>query len=162
MDGTGVVQFAAAHLMPRVSRNSDQSRTAVVRQALAATTGRARGRTRFRYRDGIEGVELYAQAAQLDGYLIVVAVTDHAPWERDFTLPLARTGPRPSSRICAHPECGGEFTSFERPCARCGVPTCPACGRCGCVPTVKEKTCPGCWTRYPLAYFDGDRCKDCA
>lgn len=87
MDGAGVVQFAAAHLMPHVSRNSDQSRTAVVRQALAATTGRACGRTRFRYRDDIEGAELYAQAAQLDGYLIVVAVTDHA---RSLPFPQPR------------------------------------------------------------------------
>lgn len=164
LDGDGTVQFAASHLMPRPARGSDQSSTLVIARALTepAGRGRARGRTRLRYRDGIEGDELYAQAAPIDGYLIVVAVTDHAPWESGFTLPAERTGPRAAWRICEHPECGHEFRSFDAPCARCVVPTCPECRRCRCAPAVKETPCPGCSIVYPPSYFDGDRCRDCA
>lgn len=162
LNGAGIVQFAAVHLMPRLARGSDQSPTQVVGQALSTTGGRARGRIRLRYRDGIEGDELYAQAAPMDGLLVVVAVTDHAPWESGFTLPIAQTGPRASSRICVHAECGDEFQSFDPPCTRCGTPTCPACGRCACAPAVKEKPCPGCFQVLPLRFFDGDRCQNCA
>lgn len=163
LDAAGSVQFAASHHLPRPARGSDQSGSPVITRALT-TLGpiRAHGRTRLRYRDGIQGDELYAQAAPMDGYLLVVAVTDHAPWERGFTLPIAQTGPRASWRICEHPECGHEFRSFAAPCARCGVPTCPECGRCRCAPAVKEKTCPGCFQILPLRFFDGDRCRDCA
>jgi Zn-dependent peptidase ImmA (M78 family) len=162
LDGAGIVQFAAAHLMPRPLRDSDQHRAHVVAQALSTTSRRAHGLMRLRYRDGIEGDELYAQAAPVDGFLVVVAVTEHPPWERGFTLPIAQTGPRASARICVHPECGHEFTSFDRPCVRCGAPACPACGRCACAPVVKEKPCPGCFQILPLRLFDGDRCQDCA
>jgi hypothetical protein len=93
---------------------------------------------------------------------VVVAVTENPPWEDTFTLPLAQTGPRGSWRICGHPECGHEFAAFTPPCARCAQPSCPQCDRCGCVPAVKERSCPGCFTVYPHTYFDGDRCRDCA
>ena len=164
LDREGTVQFAASYLLPRPARGSDQSAAPVIRDALtsAAGRGRARGRTRLRYRDGIEGDELYAQAAPMDGYLVIVAVTDHAPWETGFNLPIAQTGPRATWRICVHPECGDEFQTFEPPCARCGTPTCPECGRCRCAPAVKEQRCPRCFTVYPPSYFDGDRCRDCA
>lgn len=164
LDAEGIVQFAASHLLPRPARGSDQSGAPVIARALTTPTGqgRAQGRTRLRYRDGIEGDELYAQAAPMDGYLVVVAVTDHAPWEAGFTLPIAQTGPRAAWRICEHLECGHEFRSFDAPCARCGVPTCPECSRCRCAPAVKEKPCPNCFTVYPLSYFDGDRCRNCA
>jgi hypothetical protein len=164
LDGEGIVQFAASHLMPRPARGSNQSHAPVIGQALTDLTGRgrARGRARLRYRDGIEGDELYVQAAPIDGYLVVVAVADHAPWEHGFTLPLAQTGPRAIWRICEHFECGREFRTFDAACARCGVPACTECRRCRCAPAVKEKPCPGCFTVYPLTYFDGDRCRDCS
>jgi Zn-dependent peptidase ImmA (M78 family) len=62
LDSDGAVQFAASHLMPRPTRGSNQSAAPVVAQALTdpAGRGRARGRTRLRYRDGIEGDELRA------------------------------------------------------------------------------------------------------
>ena len=150
--------------MPRPVRGSDQSGAPVIARALTAATGRGRaqGRIRLRYRNGIEGDELFAQAAPIDGYLVVVAVTDNAPWKTGFTLPLAQTGPRAAWRICEHPECGMEFRSFEIPCGQCELPTCPECRRCRCAPAVKERQCLGCFTVYPQSYFDGDHCRDCA
>jgi hypothetical protein len=164
LDSEGTVQFAASHLMPRPARGSDQSAAPVIAQALTDLTGRgrARGRTRLRYRNGIKGDELYAQAAPMDGYLVVVAVTDHAPWESGFTLPIAQTGPQATWLICGHSECSHEFRSFDAPCTRCRVIACPDCGRCQCAPAVKEKQCPKCFTIYPLRYFDGDLCRGCA
>lgn len=165
LDADGTVQFAASHLLPRPARGSDQRGIPVLAQALTATGhGRARGRTRLRYRDGIEGDELYAQAAPIDGYLVLVAVTERAPWETGFTLPIAQTGPRGRWLICEQPECGHEFQTFEAPCARCGTPTCPECGRCRCAPAVKEKTCSRCGLRLPARLFDGasTRCRDCS
>jgi Zn-dependent peptidase ImmA (M78 family) len=165
LDNDGTVQFAATHQLPRPTRDSDQSHAEVVSRALSTTNGRARGRNRFRYRDGIEGDELYAQAAPMDGYLVLVAVTERPPWEHGFTLPIAQTGPQASSYICARPECGSEFDSYDRPCPRCRTPKCPECGAsCGCALTVKEKTCQGCFRLLPLRYFDtdSDRCQDCA
>jgi hypothetical protein len=164
LNESGIVQFASSYLLPRPARDSDQSAAAVIARALTSPTGRGRasGRLRLRYRDDIEGDELYAQAAPMDGYLIVVAVTDHAPWESGFTLPIAQTGPRGRWRICVHPECGHEFQSFEAACPRCETPSCPECGRCECARAMKEKQCPVCFTVYPQSYFDGDRCRDCA
>jgi Zn-dependent peptidase ImmA (M78 family) len=164
LDADGVLQFAASHLMPRPARGSDQSRAPVIARALTTATGRgrARGRTRLRYRDGIQGDELYAQAVPMDGYLVVVAVTDHAPWEGGFVLPIAQTGAEAPWRTCEHLECGREFQSFDASCTRCGVPACPECGRCGCPPAVPEKRCSKCFTVYPLSYFEGDHCRECA
>jgi hypothetical protein len=166
LDPEGTVQFAASHLKPRPVRGSDQSSAEVIRQALSNPTGqgRARGRTRLRYRNGIEGDELYAQAAPMDGYLVVVAVTDHAPWEIGFTLPIAQTGPTAAGRICVHPECGEHFQTFEGSCARCNTPKCTSCGRCDCAPAVKERDCTRCGLRLPARLFDGDadRCRDCS
>ncbi|SDO02792.1 protein of unknown function [Klenkia soli] len=166
LDAEGTVQFAASHLMPRPGRGSDQSSAEVIRHALGNPTGqgRSRGRTRLLYRNGIQGDELYAQAAPMDGYLLVVAVTDHAPWETGFTLPIAQNGPAAAWRICVRPECGEEFRTFEGPCARCGNHTCTKCGRCACAPAVKERDCTRCGLRLPARLFDGaaNRCRDCS
>ena len=164
LDRGGVVQFAAAHQLPRPARDSDQHHAEVVSRALSTMNGRARGRVRFRYRDRIEGDELFAQAVPIDGFLVVVAVTERPPWEEGFTLPITQSGPQPSSWVCAQPECGSDYTSYEPACARCGTPPCPECGRCACRPAVKEKTCQGCYQVLPARYFapDSDRCRDCA
>lgn len=164
LDRDGAVQFAAAHQMPRPARDSDQCHVEVISGALSTMSRRACGRARFRYRDGIEGDELYAQAAPMDGYLVVVAVTERPPWEHGFILPIAPTGPQAPSYICVRPECGIEFDSYDRPCPRCGAPECADCGACGCAPTVKERTCQGCFQVLPLRCFDpgSSYCKDCA
>lgn len=162
LDQDGTVQFAAAHLLPPVPRGFQQEASPLVRRALEEG-GRARGRVQFSYRDGIRGDDLYAQAAPVDGgYTVVVAVTEHPPWEDTFTPPLASTGPVAPTWTCPHSGCGEEYSTFTRPCPRCATPTCPHCQRCTCIPAVKEQRCTSCFLVHPASYFDGDRCLDCA
>jgi len=161
LDPLGVLQFAAAHDLPRVPRGSDQSAIPVVREALRSTTHSAVGQTRFLYRDRIAGTELYAQAADIRGYIVIVAVTLHPPWERRWRPPLPETAPEPGAWACPHVECGQEFETFKPSCPNCHVPRCPACNRCACESRVSEKMCPDCFLVYPGAFFDGDRCKNC-
>jgi hypothetical protein len=160
LDGT--VSFAASTGLPPLARGSQQNNVGTVREA-SSRSGRATGWTRLRYRDGILGDELHAQVVPMDGYLLLVAVTDSAPWET-FSLPSPRPGPVAATWICEHPECGHEFHSFEPRCSRCKRPTCPECGRCRCAPRVRERTCTGCFRRLPASLFTGSatRCQDCA
>lgn len=160
LDPVGEMFFAAASGMPPLGKGGDQSRVEVIARGLR--TGNSRGRGRFFYRDGILGDELFIQTAAMDGYLVVVAVTDHAPWETTFVLPSRDVGPRARSYECADPTCGTTYFSYEKRCERCGVPPCTACGRCSCTPNVAEKTCTSCWLMKPAAFFDGDVCGDCA
>jgi hypothetical protein len=159
LDGDGKVFFSAPHGMPPLRKGSDQSRVDVVARGLNAGSGRGRGR--FVYRDGIEGDELFMQAANMDGYLVVVAVTDRAPWE-GFALPSREVGPRGSNYECADPACGATYVSFEPRCERCNVAPCTQCGRCSCTVAVTERTCTACWLVKNAAGFEGDVCGDCA
>lgn len=163
LDRDGQVMFAAGHGLPPVRRGSDQGRVAVVRDAYGRSGWRSRGRTQLAYRDGILGEELYAQTAEIGGYLLVVTVTDHAAWER-FAPPARQAGPVGRSWTCEHAECGQLFRTFERPCGSCGAPACPACGRCNCAPVVAERRCDSCFLVLPATLFAGDatRCRDCA
>jgi hypothetical protein len=162
LNSDGTVSFAASMGLPPVKRASQQGDIGTVRDAFRRS-GRATGRTRLRYRDGILGEELHAQVVPMDGYLLLVAVTDSAPWET-FSLPSVRTGPVATAWVCEHPDCGHEFRSFDPHCSRCHRPTCPDCGRCGCEPRVRERTCAGCFQRLPASLFAGssDLCRDCA
>jgi hypothetical protein len=162
LDAGGAVSFAASLGLPPLIRGSRQETAATVREAYSRA-GRATGRTRLRYRDGILGDELHAQVVPMGGYLLLVAVTDAAPWET-FSLPSPRPGPVAAARICEHPDCGHEFRSFDAPCSRCARPACPECGRCSCEPRVRERTCAGCFQRLPASLFTGSsaRCYDCA
>jgi hypothetical protein len=162
LDAAGVVQFAAAHLLPPVRRESDQADIPLVRDALFGRARSARGRTRLIYRDGIQGQELYGQVADIGGYLVLVAVTDHAAWETGFHLPSPDAGPQGRDWICER--CGDEFTTFDRPCPRCSAPRCRGCGQCSCAPTVAERKCERCNLVLPPSIFEGasTRCRDCA
>jgi hypothetical protein len=161
LDSQGDVQFAAAHGLPPVRRGSSQARIPVVGDALTNGRHRARGHTRVAYRDGIAGGELYAQAADIGGYLLVVAVTDRAPWER-FAPPSRDEAPSGQEWTCE--QCGHEFVTFQPPCRRCGAPTCPDCGRCNCAARVEERRCDGCSLVLPARLFAGtaSRCRDCS
>ncbi|MEV4415591.1 ImmA/IrrE family metallo-endopeptidase [Catellatospora sp. NPDC049609] len=161
LDADGAVSFAASLGLPPLARGSRQDTAATVRDALSRA-GRATGRTRLHYRDGILGEELHAQVVPMDGYLLLIAVTDAAAWDT-FTLPSRDPGPRAATRICEHPDCGHEFQAFESPCSRCARRVCPECGRCGCAPRVREKTCAGCFQRLPASVFTGTsaRCNEC-
>lgn len=160
LDSDGHLAFAASHGLPPLRRGSNQGQVPVVRTALSGA-GRAQGRGRLAYRDGILGDELYLQTADMDGYTLAVAVTDLAPW-KSFAPSAREAGPEPSEYTCAH--CGEDFPSFQRACARCGSAPCPDCGRCGCAPHVPERLCTVCFLHHPPAMFDGDssRCRDCS
>jgi len=161
LDPAGHVEFAVAHGLPPVRRGSGQAHIPVVREALANGRLRSRGRTRLAYRDAITGAELWAQAADMGGYLVVVAVTDRAPWE-SFAPPSRQQTPTGRTWICEH--CEHEFVTFDGPCRRCSTPVCPDCGRCGCPFRTEERLCDKCSLVLPARMFDGDsaRCRDCA
>lgn len=164
LDHTGALQFRSAHGVPPVPLGVDLSKIEVVRQALGAGNATRKGRTRLVYRDGHQGEELFAQAGDLEGYLVVVAMTDRPPWEDKFVLPSRETGPVARMWVCEQPGCAAEFESFETTCPRCKLPECPECGGCGCAPTVAERKCPGCNMVYPERFFDrgSERCQECA
>jgi hypothetical protein len=161
LDPTGTVSFAASAGLPPVRRGSDQSEIGTVREALARQ-GRASGRARLRYRDGINGDQLYAQVVPMGGYLLLVAVTDTAPWE-SFSLPPKETGPQGADWLCPHSDCAHEFTAFQAPCPKCSHPHCPECERCACQSRVTERMCTGCFQVLPTAVFfnNSDKCDEC-
>ncbi|WP_395297164.1 ImmA/IrrE family metallo-endopeptidase [Kitasatospora hibisci] len=160
LDRAGRLAFGASHGLPPLPRGSLQSDIPVVDRA-AAGSGRAQGRTRVRYRDGILGRELHTDIAPMDGYLVAVLVADSAPW-RAFTPPTPDTGPRSREYICAN--CDEEYHSFEPACPRCHVPSCPECGRCTCPSRVAERLCPNCFTLHPPRMFSpgSDLCLNCS
>jgi hypothetical protein len=155
----GAVFFSSSRELPPLRRGSDQSGTPVIGRGLVS--GSSRGRGRFTYRDGIEGQELFIQTAAMDGFLLAVAVTDHAPWE-GFALPSRDHGPRAGSYECANPACGATYTTFDVRCPRCQVPPCTDCGRCACEPALAERICTSCWLVKPVASFAGEICADCS
>jgi hypothetical protein len=163
LDADARVVFGASHGLPPLRRGSDQSGAALITDAINRASRRGTGRARLTYRDGIQGDELYAQIAPIDGYLLAVLVLDSAPW-RTFAPPPAAPGPRATWRICEWPDCEHHFQAFSRPCEKCGAPPCPECGRCACAPKVAERTCPRCNLVQPASMFanaDGP-CRDCS
>jgi Zn-dependent peptidase ImmA (M78 family) len=161
LDDAGTVEFAASHGLPPVRRGSAQGQVPVIRDALRDPRRHATGRTSVSYRDGIRGGELYAQATDMGGHLLVVAVTNSAPWQR-FSPPSRDDGPKARSWTCE--QCGHEFEAFGRHCAGCGAPTCPECSRCSCGPRVEERRCDSCFLVLPARLFTGQsqRCVDCS
>lgn len=161
LDPAGQVEFAAAHGLPPVRRGSSQARIPVVRDALTNGRLRGRGRTRLTYRDGISGAELWAQATEMGNYLLVVAVTDRAPWET-FAPPSRDQAPTGRTWICGH--CEHEFITFDSPCRRCHNAACPECGRCSCPSRIEERQCDKCSLVLPARMFEGTsaRCRDCS
>lgn len=156
----GEVFFSSARDLPPLRRGSDQSADLVIERGL--TNGRSCGRGRFTYRDGIQGQELFVETVAFDGdLLLVVAVTDSAPWE-GFALPSRDTRPHAATYECSDLACGATYTSWEQRCSRCSVPPCTECGRCACVTTAAERQCMSCFLVQPSAEFVGDRCADCA
>jgi len=171
LDEADHVQFSSSRSLFPLRRRSDQSKVSVVRRARASLRGGGNGRvtdndTRFTYLDGaFEGESLYAQAAAFDnGYVVVVAVLEKPPWADAFVMPKAQTGPSTRWHLCERPGCGHEFWAWNGSHELCGVPKCPECGYCGCVPgRVAERDCPGCFLRHPEAMFENgsELCRDC-
>lgn len=163
LDGNGLVSFSASRELPPLRRGSDQSQSTIIRTALQNNRRVTEGPTAFFYRDGIRGEELHAQAADMGGMLVVVAVTEGASWLK-LSLPKWDAGPKGVYRICEHSDCGREFRSFEKPCEGCRVQKCPDCGRCKCGTRLKEKTCSNCFMVKAAHLFDpkSAECRDCA
>ena len=157
LDANGCVVIDATAGEPRVTRGTDLSAAPAVARALAAPEHRATGRLQYPYGGRWMGAELYAQIGDLDGHLVVVAVTDHAPWV-SFS-PTAAHGPTRTWWSCEH--CPNEFPIAENTCGRCKSPKCPECGGCRC--SVREQTCTSCFLVRPAAMFAGKstECTEC-
>ncbi|HTC69108.1 MAG TPA: ImmA/IrrE family metallo-endopeptidase [Acidothermaceae bacterium] len=161
LNADGTVALDATHGLPPARRGSDQGDIPVVRDALGRPQHSGTGMTRLAYRDGILGDELYIQVADMDGFLVAVLVTDHAPWEK-FAPPSADVGPRTRWWTCEH--CGETFQTFDPSCPTCRAPNCTACGRCNCRSKLAERTCTKCYLVLPASRFVGDavQCEDCS
>lgn len=161
LDPTGKVTFGESNGLPPVRRGADQSAIPVVAQTFADPSRAHTGRTAIAYRDHITGTDLFAQAKPIgSGFVVLVAVTDHAPWDvGEFQLPAVDTGPRAQWWTCEN--CEHEFPAFGERCTRCGAPECPECGLCAC-PPQRERLCMECYLKLPLAMFDltSDRCRE--
>ena len=104
---------------------------------------------------------LYAQATNLDGYVLIVAVVDGAPWE---ALALSSRAPTVLGGWHSCAICGNVFKSWdEAPCEICGTIKCPDCGRCDCPSRVVERKCVSCNMIKPAQFFVTDNliCIDC-
>lgn len=156
----GLVEFCATRGLPPLRRRSDQSRTEIVAAMRGTSTSSVARRTRFEYRDGIRGAELWAQAARVGAeYWIVVAAESSVPWEK-LALPsfdVQVTGRWYECEFCHH-----GWMNFSA-AHDCGTPVCPECDRCGCRHALKERTCPDCGLVKPVHLFDPGAkvCRDC-
>lgn len=158
IDDYGAVDFAASHLEPRLSRGI-QSDAEILKAWATSNRRSVETKTRFTYRNGIQGQELYAQATAIDGYTVVVAVVDNAPWER---LALSSTADKLVARWHTCERCDYLFQVWAR-CEVCRQPRCPECDWCDCRALLREKTCAACGLRKSIHLFPAgkDICVDC-
>jgi hypothetical protein len=161
LNADGEVHFCAPHGLPPVPFGSDEGNVPLIKTAWNRPNWQASGMTRFIYRDGIRGEELHAQTFDMDGYLLIIAVTNRAPGAR-FTPPSRDIGPAARWWTCE--QCGHEFPTFERSCQHCRAPHCPDCGRCNCRSRVSEQRCSRCGLTLPARMFatGSTICTECA
>lgn len=159
LDGE-TVQFSASFGEPPLRRGSDQSASGIVRarsrSALPLVTA---DESRFVYRDGIKGTPMYAQAADIGGYTVVVAVAHQAPW-RAISLPLRDRPIATTWQTCGR--CDHSFQVWGKRCDTCRAGFCPECGKCDCESRVAELTCGSCFLKKPAHVFTGKLCDECA
>lgn len=162
LDSSGKISFSKSVGTLPLRRGLDQSRSTIataIRDSDAPVVNR---RTTFEFARGQVTEEYYAQATDLGGYTVVIAVADGAPWE---AISLSSTA-APSYRTwneCEH--CGALTNVFEvEACSICGKPQCRDCGRCACPSRVSEQLCNECFVVKPAHLFsaDGTPCSDCA
>jgi hypothetical protein len=161
LDTEGHVAFSASHVEFPLRRGSDQSQSEIFLSFLNSTARSTRTKTRFFYRDDYRGPELYAQATSLEGFVLVVAVADSAPWET-LALSSRSTAVLGGWHTCIH--CGWVFRMGGTiPCEICSVEKCPECGRCECPSRVAERLCPSCNVIKPAHLFPTTStvCIDC-
>jgi hypothetical protein len=160
LDTDGIVDFSASHIEFPLRRGVAQTDAAVMKAFANRSFQIASARSRFAYRNGAKGPELYAQAAEMHGYTVIVAVSDGAPWER-MSLSSREEVVVGGWHTC--PQCGHDFRSWDR-CESCLVPKCPECGRCNCPSLLRERECTNCHLVKGTHLFpkDGELCEDCA
>jgi hypothetical protein len=161
LDENDAVQFSSSKGELPLARGRDQSGTAIVRAMHESNRQTISVRDqRFSYRDGIVGEALYAQATNLGGYTVVVAVAHNAPWET-ISLSSQSAGPRASWQTCG--SCDHIFPVWGDRCPQCGAGYCPECGKCDCPSRVVERLCTSCFILKPAQNFPSseDVCSEC-
>ncbi|GGR27423.1 hypothetical protein GCM10010196_21270 [Agromyces mediolanus] len=157
----GTVEFCATRGLPPLRRGSNQQTAEIVRALRVATQNTVERLTRFQFRDGIRGAELWAQAARAgNGYWFVVAAESGVPWKQ-LALPSFEAEVTGRWHVCEF--CGHGWMNFSR-AHDCGTPICPECTRCGCRNALKERLCSGCGFIQPAHLFNegSSVCRDCA
>lgn len=160
VDSDGTVNFAIGHGMAPPAKGTDQSGTPLISRAMRAQ-GSAQCDTFIRYRDGSTSDRLYGDCAEIDGFLVAVAVLDRPPW-RSFAPPRTDTGTRAMPRWWTCEYCQDSFETFTaQRCQRCQQPRCPA-GHCACT-TRSEQVCTSCWmSKHASQFPPGSRlCQEC-
>lgn len=158
LDGNNV-QFSSSLAEPPLLRGSDQSASAILRaRARSSLPTVTAEESRFSYRDQIGGTPLYAQATQMDGYTLVVAVAHGAPW-RAISLPLSSQPITARWQTCGR--CDHTFQVWGKRCDSCHAGFCPECGKCDCESRVAERLCTGCFLNKPAHLFVGELCDGC-
>ena len=161
LDHAGKVLFAVGRgdIFPP-TRDSDQSRTSLVSQALRTSGDARHDSTHVLYRNGSTSAALYGDAAWCDGYLVTVAVLDRPGW-RAFAQPRPDSGKIISRNREWCELCEEEFPAVDQ-CGRCRQPRCPV-GHCGCT-AGRERMCKRCFLKKSPAQFPSstaDICTEC-
>lgn len=127
----------------------------------AGRRGHARWETYVRYRSGRER-PMWGDALLHERFVFAI-LAESPQWSVDgLTVHHnARDRAAPVEYQCER--CGEDFETFDRPCRKCEVPTCPACGRCSCEPTGAEKFCKLCGLLHPATSFPAgsEVCEEC-
>jgi Zn-dependent peptidase ImmA (M78 family) len=164
LDEAGLVVFSASHGEFPLRAGSDQSETAIFKalQSQISQDTPVRAITRFSYKPPWSGPELYAQAANMGGYWVVVAVTHTAPWER-ISLSSAASPVVAGAAWRTCERCEWVYKQVGQRCELCGVQKCPECDACDCPSGLRERTCDECFLIRSAEQFDGDSstCREC-
>lgn len=160
LDDADQVTFSSSVGELPLKRGSDQSRTSIVRRLRASSLPVVSVRDqRFEYRDRIVGTQMFAQATDMGGYTLIVAVAHNAPWEN---LSLSSAAPMITARwqTCTH--CGKNFQVWGERCVTCGAGYCVECKHCDCESRVAKRSCCNCFLDKPAHLFVGELCDECA
>jgi Zn-dependent peptidase ImmA (M78 family) len=160
LDEYGAIDFSSSHIEFPLRRGSIQTDVKVMEAWAGTSRTTAEAKSRFAYRNGTRGPELYAQAADMtNGYTVIVAVADRAPW---LNLSLSSTERTVIAKWHTCERCEHTFEVWSR-CDICHQPVCPECNWCDCK-VQKEKTCSDCGLLKSAELFapGSDLCRDCA
>ncbi len=160
LDEAGEVAFSSSMAELPLKRGRDQSKTAIVRRLRGSSLPVVSVRDQqFEYRDGIAGTPLFAQATDMGGYTLIIAVAHNAPWEK-LSLPSAAPKITAQWQTCIH--CGENFEVWGERCRTCGAGYCVECKHCDCESRVATRNCLTCFLDKPAHLFVGDECDECA